>query len=407
MKYWPVVKPCRCRYLIFRLTMALVALCLANTRVEANQPVYLEMVTVGNPGNAPDTNGYGAPGYTFRIGKYLVTQRQYAAFLNAVAATDTYQLFDIRMQTNINTAGLTRSGTSGSYTYTTFGTGNQPITWLHWYDCARFANWMHNGQPTGTQNAATTEQGAYTLNGTTNGIILKNASANFWIPTGDEWYKAAYYDQTLNAGAGGYWFYPTRSNIAPGNSIGALPNQANIYINLIGVGYSVTHDTSYSFFTNYLTDVGAYSGSASYYGTFDQGGNVYEWDDEVIISIRRGLRGGSWTGSSFFLQSAYNPGVVPFTARQDYGFRLATIASPAIGAGETVAPAITIAGSNLNFTIKASVMGRSYQLQACDDLPGANWQDSGLAQVGTGNDLIISVARDATVPRRFYRLKLF
>jgi hypothetical protein len=52
----------------------------------------------------------------------------------------------------------------------------------------------------------------------TSGIITKNAGATFWIPSEDEWYKAAYFDQNLEGGAG-YWLYPTQSNTAPGNTI--------------------------------------------------------------------------------------------------------------------------------------------------------------------------------------------
>ena len=401
-----IVKKCRDGGFHFGLAIILSVCFFACDRIEANQPVYLQMVTVGDPGNAADTNGYGARAYTFRIGKYIVTQNQYAAFLNAVATTDTYGLFDMRMQTNIYVAGITRSGTSGNYTYTTFGTGNQPIVYLTWFSVARFANWMHNGQPNGPQNAATTEQGAYTLNGATNGIILKNGGAHFWIATGDEWYKAAYYDKSRNGGTGGYWLYATRSNVAPSNNVGSAFNQANLYINSPGPGFSVTQSTSFNFFQNYLTDVGAYSGSPSYYGTFDQGGDSFQWNDDVIGGTKRGLRGGSWAGSATYVASSYNPGVVPNFAADDYGIRLATIATPVVTTNELAAPKINISGTNVTFTITNSVIGRSYQLQSCDDLPGANWQDSGLTQVGTGNNLVISALFNQATPRRFYRLKL-
>ena len=51
-----------------------------------------DLVAVGNAGNANDTTGFGAVAYPYQIGKYHVTISQYAAFLNAVAATDTYSL---------------------------------------------------------------------------------------------------------------------------------------------------------------------------------------------------------------------------------------------------------------------------------------------------------------------------
>lgn len=372
------------------------------TAIHANQPVSIDMINISDKDNAADTTGYGSVGYFYRIGRYVVTDNQYAAFLNAVAATDTYSLYNTRMATDLNVAGISRSGVNGSYTYTAIGSGNKPVPYTNWFAAARFANWMHNGQPTGPQTAATTEEGAYTLDGMTSGglAITKNAKAQYWIPNENEWYKAAYYDATLSSGAGGYWLYPTRSNSAPGNIVGSSPNQANIYKS----GFSVTQSTTYSNQQNYLTDVGTYSGSGSYYGTFDQGGNIFEWID-TLISPGRGLRGGSWPGSGSFLLSSYRPGVDPATVREDYGFRIATIALPPIGAKETAGPQVAVAGGNVILTIKASVAGRGYQLQTASDLIG-EWQDVGTVQTGTGNDLVITVPYDPMTPQKFYRLTL-
>jgi hypothetical protein len=57
----------------------------------------LQFVTVGNPGNAADPVAgslYGSVGYTYQMGQYDVTAGQYTALLNAVAATDTYGLYN-------------------------------------------------------------------------------------------------------------------------------------------------------------------------------------------------------------------------------------------------------------------------------------------------------------------------
>ena len=53
----------------------------------AAQAITVDMVAVGNAGNSPDTTGYGEVDYSYQIGKYEITAGQYAAFLNAVAAT--------------------------------------------------------------------------------------------------------------------------------------------------------------------------------------------------------------------------------------------------------------------------------------------------------------------------------
>ena len=73
---------------------------------------------------------------------------------------------------------------------------------------------------------------------------------------------------------GGYWLYPTRSDSQPGNIVGSSPNQTNYNNN--GV-YSVTQGSGAG--TNDLSNVGAFSSSASAFGTYDQGGNVFEWND--------------------------------------------------------------------------------------------------------------------------------
>jgi hypothetical protein len=62
-------------------------------------------------------------------------------------------------------------------------------------------------------------------------------------------------DDPTKDGTGGYWLYPTQSDTQPGNTIGSDPNQAN---------YSSSTGSA-----PYLTEGGAFSNSASHYGTFD------------------------------------------------------------------------------------------------------------------------------------------
>jgi formylglycine-generating enzyme required for sulfatase activity len=266
--------------------------------VVAQATVTIVTVPVGNVDNAADPatgNLYGAVGYAYNISKNETTINQYAEFLNAVATTDTYGLYSTGMTTSyIN--GISQGGVSGSFTYTVAtGSGNKPITYVSWFDAARFANWMHNDQPIGAQIASTTEGGAYTLNGAISGVsVSKNVGAKFWIPSENEWYKASYYDPNKGGvGVGGYWPYPTQSNTLGGNTVG-VANSANYYDGDY-VGYPGMA----------LTDVGAYgANSDSFYGTNDQGGNVWEWNDAVIGSWR-GLRGGGWYDDSSYLAASY------------------------------------------------------------------------------------------------------
>ena len=314
----------------FSLWLAALACLLAAPAGAA--PITYQQVAVGNAGNTNDTVGglFGAVAYDYQIGKYDVTIGQYTAFLNAVAATDTYSLYNSSMGTDGNIKGISRTGGSDSYTYSVLGSANRPITYVSWWDSARFSNWMANGQPTGAQTSTTTENGAYNVNGATSGnAVAKNATnpntsaaPTFYVPTENEWYKAAYYSPTLKSGAGGYYAYATQSNTAPGNVVGILANQAN-YNN--GV-YSVTQSGSYSDSQNYLTDVGAFTNSGSSYGTFDQSGNVYQWNDlDGTPGSSRGLRGGAWNDTAVDLSSSSSYSAGPsFESYDSIGFRLAS-----------------------------------------------------------------------------------
>ena len=111
----------------------------------------------------------------------------------------------------------------------------------------------------------------------------RSEDARVWIPSEDEWAKAAYYNPNLNDGTGGYYTWATQSNDYPGNSIGALPNQANIpnYVDIRFANTPLNPFISPAFGPNLLTAVGAFTSSPSYYGTFDQDGNVTEWTETI------------------------------------------------------------------------------------------------------------------------------
>lgn len=273
----------------------------------ASAVVNIAYVPVGNPGNRADyTTSYGAVAYNYRIAKNETTVGEYLEFLNAVAKADPYTLYS----TSMATSRISRSGSAGSYSYSIVGsTANKPITFVSWFDAARFCNWLHNGQGSGS-----TETGAYSLNGAMSGIYTKNAGAITWIPSVDEWFKAAHYDAT-KGGSGGYWRFPTRSDALAGNTIGA-PNSANFF------------DGDYASSPSRLTDVGAYGeNSCSFYGTNDQGGNVYEWTDYVTGSSRRVIGGSAYSEAislsttSFFYMN-------PTSEYGAYGFRVASVPEP-------------------------------------------------------------------------------
>ncbi len=251
---------------------------------------------------------------TYRIGKYEVTNAQYAEFLNAVARTDSYSLYHPNMGSGLG--GITRSGGSGGYGYSAIaGREDMPVNWVSVWDALRFANWLHNGQPTGLQGDGTTEDGAYTLPPMEIPYTStpRNAAATAFLPSEDEWYKAAYYDASVL----GYNRYPFADGF-----IGAACE--------VPAG-TTSHSANCGSAVGDLTDVGAYMGSPSEYGTFDQGGNVWEWTETVGSGTIGGTRGSSFDDSSLYLAALRRGLNWPTFGSDNHGFRVAMIPEPGTG----------------------------------------------------------------------------
>jgi formylglycine-generating enzyme required for sulfatase activity len=326
-------------------------------------PLVIETVPVGNPGNAGDPiqfqGTFGAVDYVYAIGKYEVTAGQYAAFLNAVAATDTYALYDARMWTHEAGCKIERTGSPGSFAYAVAPDwANRPVNFVSWGDAARFANWLHNGQPSGAQDPTTTEDGSYFLDGMTSDEeledVVREPDASWVVPTEDEWYKAAYHK---NDGAtGNYWNYPTRANNGVSNAL-VDPDPGN------NATFSGPTATDYTIGAPYYrTEVGAHENSAGPYGTFDQGGNVQEFNETVPEPDIRGIRGGSWFWGNIL--GRWDRPVDMHSSDQfsDLGFRVANLAGPAQPVPALGAPARTLLGALI--VAAGAFAGRARPLRA-------------------------------------------
>ncbi|MHC4985628.1 MAG: formylglycine-generating enzyme family protein [Planctomycetota bacterium] len=279
----------------------------------------LPLMAVGN---------HGAVGYAYRIGKFEVTTGQYTEFLNAVAATDTYELYHASMsygylghgcriqRTDVDSNGLWEYAVAAEW-------ADRPVNLVNWADAARFANWLTNGMPTGAQDLSTTEDGSYFLNGATSiaelaAVTRKSpeAGGRYYIPTEDEWYKAAYH---ANDGVtGNYFDYPTGTDAVPSNDL-IDPDPGN-NANFNDSGYTIGYP--------YLrTEVGEFELSEGPYDTFDMGGNVWEWNEAIIDGLNRGYRGASWFGT--ITDASDRRDASPVHHDYDYGFRIAEVPEPA------------------------------------------------------------------------------
>jgi formylglycine-generating enzyme required for sulfatase activity len=285
-------------------------------------PVNINFGTVGDPGNtgngASSPSGLGAVSQVFKMATTETTNSQYMAFLNAVDpnGTNPNSIYNGLMGSNGlgginfnagNASGSKYSVKSGAPAGAPAGTsyGSMPVNFVTWFSAARFVNWLHNGQVSGT---AAMETGAYTLNGATSGAIAaRNPGAQVFLPSQNEWYKAAFYNGSS------YTTYATNSNTAPTQTVSnvSLANAANF------------GNTSGS-----PINVGSYVNSASGYSMYDMFGNVGEMTDTASGSSYVQVGGGfagiltAWTATSaqaFRLSTAANT---------SNGFRVAAVPEP-------------------------------------------------------------------------------
>ncbi|MCE2815505.1 MAG: SUMF1/EgtB/PvdO family nonheme iron enzyme [Planctomycetaceae bacterium] len=262
----------------------------------------MEFVTIGNPNNAADTKGSpssaGAVGYEYGIGKFEVSE-------------------DMIEKYNAN------FGTANNLVITkdTRGTA-KPATSVSWNEAARFVNWL---------NTSTGNQAAYkfTTSGVNDNIALwtsgdagydvnnkyRNSLAKYFLPSYNEWYKAAYYKPTNS----------TYYNFANGSDTAPTPVASGT-----GAGTAVYEQS----FDQGPADV-MLAGGLSPYGVMGLGGNVFEWEEssEDLANSSgfslRGFRGGFWDYSSNDLSSWTRNSDYPSNVYDSLGFRVASLSSSA------------------------------------------------------------------------------
>ena len=261
----------------------------------------IEFVTIGNPGNAADTTGIpnpvGSVAYTYNIGKFEVSRDM------------------VNKANSEGGLGITM------YNMASFGGNgvNRPAVEISWNEAARFVNYLNTSKgyqaaynfTTSGANANITLWGAGQYSGSN---PFRHKDAYYFLPTVDEWYKAAY----GKADGTGWYNFPNGSDTAPISVASGTADNSAVY----GQGFSAGPAD----ITN--------AGSLSPYGTMGQGGNVWEWNESAYegnndsASEYRELRGGSWDFFSFELGPSYRNGYEPPSEDISLGFRVASVPEP-------------------------------------------------------------------------------
>ncbi|MFN0132233.1 MAG: SUMF1/EgtB/PvdO family nonheme iron enzyme [Phycisphaerales bacterium] len=247
----------------------------------AQPPSYdFDFVTVrdaGNPGHAPTPNGLfggrGAVSYDYRIAKFEIKSSQWMEFLNAYSSApgDPYSFWAVH-------GGFTPDpnypGPGFQWIPISAQSGDWPVIGITWRQAARYVNWLHNDK---APTLAALDTGAYDTSTWGNGPGGPGTfsdqhdhlpGAKYWIPTLDEWFKAAYWDPNrYGTGQGGYWDYVNSSNQ---ELVTGLPGQGQTSAGL-DIGINGAYDIP----------LGSYPDQMSPWGLLDLSGGGSEWTEEV------------------------------------------------------------------------------------------------------------------------------
>lgn len=258
----------------------------------------IDFVTIGNPGNVADNAGApnpaGSVNYYYNIGKYEVSRDQI-------------------IKANLDGGlGITLSDMSS---YGANG-GNMPATGISWLEAAKYVNYLNTSH--GSSVAYKISGNQFTPWGSTEigynpNNNFRNTLAKFFLPTVDEWYKAAY------GSPNGTWYkYSTGSDTAPTVvDQGTDPNTA-VWNN-----------------RNSPAPIDN-AGGLSPYGTMAQGGNVFEWNETISPNNNSAnvdyliIRGGAWgygIGAATLDSSSLSHGYISLEY-EFHGFRVASVPEP-------------------------------------------------------------------------------
>lgn len=297
------------------------------------QPDGIDWVTIGDIDNPAYENqfggivdGRGSVGYEYRIGRYEVTTSQWMEFVNTFSTqSDEMRLFGMPSHWGaVPDGSYDGPGTLWKLSSSIERAGLVPVNGIDWREAAMLCNWLHNGK---SSDLSAIEDGAYDTStftrnsdGSFNDQLTRHPDARYWIPTLDEWEKAAHYDPNrYGDGLGGWWEYPNASDSA---LISGSPGEGQTSAGLREAGRDIP--------------LGAYSDVQSPWGLFDVSGGTMEWTEESTSDRQFRWADGAPTRATedyFLVDRADQMGDGrPWSGDLWYGIRLGA-AVPAPGAG--------------------------------------------------------------------------
>jgi len=306
-------------------------------------------VNIGDVGNTNDASGYGGVAYEYKISAQEVTIEEFAAS-GAGNGNENYWIIADR----------------------TVGIG-APATRVSLYEAMKYCNWLTTGD-TNSGYYSTPDGGAtYQANALSHDVYASAHGTTYFVPTQDEWYKAAYWTGS------GYSDYANGNDVADGS-----PTEGG---DATGWNYNYVNSSP-----NYTR--GTALGTSEQNGTVNMMGNVWEWiEDSAGI-----CRGGSYSWDASYLTSTRFLNISNLSAEYtDIGFRPVVVI-----AEQATAPLLMISGLNISWQ---SEIGWNYSVMTTTNLvmvlwaPVPDWTTS-----GTGDMLIYT--NTYTDKQRFFKVNV-
>ena len=293
------------------IILALISPCtnvIADTFGNGANQFEIVFAEIGDPGNAADTNARpnpaGSVDYVYNIGKFEVS-REMIEKANAEG----------NLSISLDPMDFVFGGPRAA----------MPATGVSWNEGARFANWLNTSQGLPAAYKFNSQPGDQDYDANANIELwtdadpgfedahpFRNSQAQYFLPTIDEWHKAAYFDPVANGGVGGYWSFPTGSDTEPRTVASGTDRNTAVYSQPRQQGPAdVTR-----------------AGGVSPYGVMGMGGNAWEWNREPGSAVRHG-RGGGWDSAAGVLDASDRPFFGPPTSEASgVGIRVVSIPEP-------------------------------------------------------------------------------